>query len=41
MPPSHSGIAPVLRTGPFGLAGSIPAGGVEHKCSEGTLSKDF
>lgn len=31
MPPSHNGIAPVLRTGPFGLPGSIPGGGVYSK----------
>ena len=31
MPPSHNGIAPVLRTGPYGLPGSIPGGGVEQK----------
>ena len=28
MPPSHNGIAPVLRTGPLWLPGSIPGGGV-------------
>ena len=28
MPLSHNGSAPALRAGPFGLAGSIPAGGV-------------
>lgn len=30
MPPSHNGIAPVLRTGPLRLPGSIPGGGVHN-----------
>ena len=34
MPPSHNGIAPVLRTGPYGPPGSIPGGGVSiHRIS--------
>ena len=28
MPPSHNGIAPALRAGPFGHPGSTPGGGV-------------
>ena len=30
MPASHSGIAPAWRAGLFGLAGSIPAAGVNN-----------
>ena len=28
-PPSHNGIAPALRAGPYGHPGSTPGGGVE------------
>lgn len=37
VPPSHNGIAPALRAGPFGQPGSIPGGGVHFSKASKTL----